>query len=119
MTSCCNDYGMCERGPGCPAGSIVATKLLAGEPLPELEPYEFGPSRFVWPEDEAFMTARQQALAAMNSEPWRSQANAVWPASDDPTEREPWLTPARVLVGFLVFLAVCVGVAMASLNYWR
>jgi len=22
MTQCCNDYGVCEHGPGCPAGAV-------------------------------------------------------------------------------------------------
>ncbi|OYV95159.1 MAG: hypothetical protein B7Z68_07335 [Acidobacteria bacterium 21-70-11] len=34
--NCC-DYG-CTRAPNCPAGSVVADKLLAGERLPELQP---------------------------------------------------------------------------------
>ena len=23
MIQCCNDYGMCENGPGCPAGAVT------------------------------------------------------------------------------------------------
>lgn len=30
MTNCCNDYGQCEHGPGCPAGAAT----LPPEPKP-------------------------------------------------------------------------------------
>jgi len=93
--NCCNSFGICERGPGCPAGSIVATKLLAGEPLPELEPYEFGPGMFL------FNTANSDG-----SDPEADTDESI-------------LTPKRVLIGCGIFLAVCVGVGVAALQFWR
>lgn len=93
--NCCNSYGVCERGPGCPAGSIVADKLLAGEQLPELEPYEFGPGMFL--------------LNTANSD-----------GSDPETDvDESLLTPKRVLIGAGVFLFSVVAIAMTLLYFYR
>jgi len=93
--NCCNSYGKCERGPGCPAGSIVATKLLAGEPLPELEPYEFGPGMFL------FNTANSGGRAP------------------ETTDQPMHLRTELVVVGFLIFLALCDLLGMAALYFYR
>lgn len=93
--NCCDAWGNCTRGPGCPAGSIVAGKLLNGVELPELEPYEFGPDRFVYP---------------LHTE------NSDGSDRDAPTAR---LTLFRVWIGFLLFLAICDLCGMAALVFWR
>lgn len=93
--NCCDDYGACNRGPGCPAGSIVASKLLAGEQLPELEPYEFGPGMFL------FNTA--------NSDGSHPEADT----------NESVLTTKRVLIGAGVFLFSVVAIAMTLLHFYR
>lgn len=86
-------------------------RLLAGEKLPELVPL-----------DEHWKLARE-AQAKRQQDAWeRSQAQwfkSVPPLFNEPEPEPEILTPGRVLVGCGVFLAVCVAVAMAALNYWR
>lgn len=66
----------------------------------------------------AYERAHRQWLAR-NVGDANTQARGFEPLYNEPQLEPELLTPARVLIGCGVFLAVCVAVAVAALQFWR
>ena len=97
--SCC-DFGTCNRGIGCPAGSVVAQDLLGTDPLPGLMTYDDAQKQWI-------------------TRPLYNHLHTENSDGSDPEVDEPWLTGQRVLIGAGVFLAVCVAGFSTLLYFYR
>jgi len=79
--------------------------------------------RLIREEEEQHVNAAYErahrAWVARNEGEANMQLQSFEPPFVKHEEVEEVLTPARVLIGCGAFLAVCVDIAVAALNYWR
>lgn len=100
-------------------------RVLGKEKLPELMSYD----DHDWKTARDAMAQRQnEAYERMKRQWWQPRNegeaniqldNGFRPIYNHPVPEPELLTPGRVLIGCGVFLAVCVAIAVAVLNFYR
>jgi hypothetical protein len=100
--NCC-DFGTCNQGIGCPAGSVVAQKLVGAEPLPGLMTYDLATKQ--WITRPLYNHLHTENSAGSDSEV-------------DEVEAPDWEAIAIVGGALILFLASVVGIGMAVLHFY-